>query len=454
MDSNAKYRVTEQITSTDKDEGYAFKSVEHKTGADQNERYTYTVGDGGNPQGGPADGETTANFGTFNDLNYYSVFNATDNYEQAAHYVNTYGLDALEIVKHLELEDKTDHLYDKDNSIEFEFTVTFTLPGWYDGTLGDLHIWTGSKGNVSEAPPADNTDWTEGKWDGVKPINPIPVEGVDRKYTVTFTLTAEQAYIIYGLPIGTKYTVNETRNSEYPIENDTGAQDESYTQSGTIVNSDPDVTTDNVVKNIVTFTNVKPAPVYGELTVEKEAKNGKEGDEFTFTVTLVVPSNDILNYTYRPNEVTIVRVFGADDKEVRMQRGVFDDFEEYEDGSGLRSCSGKITIKGGQKFTIEGIPLGSGYTVKEESDPNYKLEGVGKSEDGATFSDVEAPDGVVSGTIEKAGENLYYKYTNTRYFVLPDVGGYSPWIRLLGALLLLVSSCVLAGSAIKKNKKR
>ncbi len=133
----------------------------------------------------------------------------------------------------------------------------------------------------------------------------------------------------------------------------------------------------------VTITNKKDKDANpGSLTVskkvyeEKEDPDGEEtqssGNEFTFVVEFTDPGNGLITY----------HITDAEGKRGDLQ--VIEDTSHFE-----------VTIKDGEAFTVEGLPLGTGYTVTEAeaSRKNYAVYINGKL----------IEDGKVTGTIKGAG---------------------------------------------------
>ena len=130
-----------------------------------------------------------------------------------------------------------------------------------------------------------------------------------------------------GLPIGSKYTVTEISDKDFKVE----------PKEGTI--------TAKINKNQLTAAVFKNTRKTGSLKISKEVDTrvpAEKNAEYKFTVTLK-NGDQYLNKTYG-------------------------DYAFDENGQA------EVTVKGGESVTIEGIPVGTTYEVKESEDSKFTVE--------------------------------------------------------------------------------
>ena len=144
----------------------------------------------------------------------------------------------------------------------------------------------------------------------------------------TFTLCGGESITISGLPVGTRYTVTETKDEDFVT---SVGREETNTASGEIK-----------VDETVTFTNTE----LGNLTVSKTvAGSGADrNQDFTFTVTL--------------DDKTIDGAYG----DMTFENGV-----------------ATFTLRDGQSKTAEGLPDGTEYTVTESGNGGYEVTSKGET---------------------------------------------------------------------------
>ncbi len=379
----------------------------------------------------------------------YSVFGNTGTFEEQVHYVNTYDLDALEISKELVPNDDAPPVFDEEKNVSFHYTVKFTLPAWMSdetasNALGGLPYWKGNTSEVNHAAPRPDDG------DEIAKLEVLPLEP-ESEYVYSFTLKADETIVIYGLPIGTKYTVTEEKNPDYP------AKDETYTitsEEGGIQKSPAfDGTgepTANRVVNEAVFTNVKPKQ--GSLAVEKQIENDHPDTTaaFTFTVTLTAPQGGTLH----PETLTATRTTG--------DGGSVAETLIWEPGSGpAESCTATFTLKHGEKVVISNIPYGTEYTVSETKADGYNLQRVEDgNKDSADEGKIVSHDKdtrSVTGTVlkdETAEADVSLLFVNSRAAFLPMTGGFGVWGCLgLGVLSLSLTAAVIVFRRRKRGMR-
>ncbi len=446
IDMNTIYRVTESITADDQNANYRFKSVTHNVSQDGS--YTYTVGPDGLPQSDPQDG-STAQFGE----NVYSVFGSTGVYEQQAHYLNAYDLDALEVSKTLESGPGAD-ITDKDRNIDFEYTADFTLPEDWSAnaepgyTLGALPYWRGPTADVNKGSSAGGAPAPTDE-EAIAALNTLTPDETTGQYT--FTLKASESIVIYGLPVGTGYTVTETKNEKYPASETSGTVENHYAVQGTIQKTPVSAAAPgNVVATQVTFTNVKQR--LGSLAVEKRIENDNPdvNAEFTFEVKLTAPAGEEPD----PADLIVTRYTAGSESGESLAT----QWTEGAEPDGSKTLTASFTLKHLEKIIIKNIPFGAQYSVSETGAYGYNLQRVEDGNDNNSTLSHDQETKSVTGTITDAGAgvpataDVYLIFVNAQATSLPFTGGLGAEFYILcGALALLTVTAVLAYKKRKKN---
>ncbi|MGN1450583.1 MAG: hypothetical protein ACI4XQ_00650, partial [Eubacteriales bacterium] len=140
----------------------------------------------------------------------------------------------------------------------------------------------------------------------------------------------------------------------------------------------------------------------GSLTLEKTVQGGDYEKDFTFEIT--VSGGDFEGQL--PSSYPAVKT-GANGAETETV------VSPHENGIIT------VLLRHGEKITINGIPAGAEWSVKEYSE-GYKIK-TEVTEGGGAKTDNES-DGLTGGSI-KAAVNTRVVYTNTAVYVLPETGG-------------------------------
>ena len=178
-----------------------------------------------------------------------------------------------------------------------------------------------------------------------------------------FEITADETVTIAELPLG----------AEIKIDEDVDGKVYTYTK---------DISPDSVVistgESTSTVTNtVKAGSLTISKTVEGPVSTGHENDTFEFTVEAKVGETK-LNGTYTTSSGTVTTV-------------------KFTDGK-----SDEITLEDGESITIQGLPVGTEFTVVETKDDNYTT----------TISDDSGDDNDGEGTIAE-NSDVTVAFTNT-----------------------------------------
>ena len=179
-----------------------------------------------------------------------------------------------------------------------------------------------------------------------------------------FEITADETVTIAELPAGVQIKIDE----------DVDGKVYTYTK---------DISPDSVVISTGGSTSTVTNTVKtGSLTISKEVKGPvsteHEKDTFKFTVEAKVGETK-LNGTYNTDNETVTTV-------------------KFTDGE-----SDEITLKGGESITIQGLPVGTEFTVVETKDDNYTT----------TISDDSGDDNDGKGTITEGNSDVTVAFTNT-----------------------------------------
>lgn len=423
--SGTYYRLTEKISDTDKSVGYSFKSVTHKRQADEGEKI-YSAND---PQF---------------QKNIYPVTGDTGYAEEAGHFVNEIHSDALEIAKILKTESGSP-LTERDKNTDFAYTVQFT--GLSDSLEG-LPYWKGKTENVNtEAPPPTEKEKIKALAQEHLEKGEMEVISPTQKNTYTFTLKGDESLILYDLPIGVKYTVTETKNSDFPVEND--GEENAYIKSGEIHNSrDFQNPTDNIVTNEVFFTNVKPNPEAGSIVIEKQVYGkGEVNQQFDFTINLTIPSDEEMNDIFSFERLKIIKT-SADGSQEEIQ------LSWKEISAETREYQAAFTLKQGEKISIDEIPYNSKYTIAESNGNDYFLQRVyeNSNPESPIEQNIESGSNSVNGNITKDNAHVSLVFENFFMAPLPSAGGIG--INAFYALGFSLIALASLYGLLQMNKKK
>ncbi len=184
------------------------------------------------------------------------------------------------------------------------------------------------------------------KYEGSKSGEMQFVKNDDGTYSSEFTLKNEQKITIKDLPEGIKYKVEEKEaNTDDYITTvvDDNAEGEIKSESGEVE---------------VRFVNAKYDSRKLAIGKRVEGSLGEVGREFIFNITLIPSDNIELDSSYHYVGSHIVEnVEDPEDGKIEFTKHT-DDGVYY---------TGSVKLKHGQIITIEGIPEGTQYLVKEEN---------------------------------------------------------------------------------------
>lgn len=431
---DATYRFTEKLTKTQREQAYVLQGIKQVT---QSGTEPFVPPD---PDGG-----------------VYSVSGTTDYFTEQNHYTNTIDPELFVLVK--KMNDMNGNSVSVAPDKDFTFTVTFEPTDNLPITKMDstLHYWKGNKDYESavewsdadgktyqmpkKAPKLDEYEsYLTDETYRLKTIEPDD----DTAYTYTVTLKANEAIVFYGLIAGTKFTVKETPNKNYPVSPGTGVAD-GYTKTGTIyrASEDPKAIDPAETPNRAEFTNLLKT---GILTVEKRIKNEDPDTEkeFGFTVTLTpTPGTEL-----KPEDLEATK-YKADGTAYTASEFTID-WEKEGD-----SQKAVVTLKHGEKLLIEGIPINATYTVEESQKDGYNLQHVADNTDDnpldAAGNYLLLTGEGVSGTITTEKAQAYLLFVNERAPFLPFVGGIGIGAIMLTGLLLIGLATALI---VKKRCRR
>ena len=152
--------------------------------------------------------------------------------------------------------------------------------------------------------------------------------GTDKEGTIqsgeTMPLHHDEEIIIRGLPYGTRYTVTEAKDNEFPYTSP------GLTATGQIAREDPEI--------ILPFINSKTPFASFAIRKTVTGSTGEKEKDFHFTVTIRDKNGKDLSGRYP--------------------------FTGSKTG-GVKSGE-TITLRDGQSVTIQGLPIGTSYTVVEQ----------------------------------------------------------------------------------------
>ncbi|WP_252898571.1 DUF7601 domain-containing protein [Secundilactobacillus odoratitofui] len=204
----------------------------------------------------------------------------------------------------------------------------------------------------------------------------------DSKNEATITLKGDQYALIYGLPLGTAYTITEENPNVKNMTTSWQTKTSSKTDSR---EADPITLESNNAMEKVTFTNELPN---GELTLGKRVVSGVAGDQaklFEFVIQAKDETvEDVKDQKYA--------VSNYEDKQIRF------------DGDGRAV----VNLEHKQTITISGLPAGAKFTIKETPQDEFKI--THQVNDGP--SHVQDTTGLDTEIVKDDTQKLIY--TNTR----------------------------------------
>ena len=171
----------------------------------------------------------------------------------------------------------------------------------------------------------------------------------------------------------------------------------------------------------------------GNLEIKKQVEgNDKYAGTFEFELEIKFNGNALTDGPYK------YVIKDSDGKEIK---------------SGEQNFKGKTTIslKKDQTYTIEGLPVGATYTLKEITTNGYKVQYQINDKDIQT-GDTAKCNSSNSCRIEK-GSNNTIVFINTAGYILPATGDSGMLILIIIASLLLIAPIIDIGYMFYKNRK-
>lgn len=300
-------------------------------------------------------------------------------------------------------------------TFNFRITLDLSTADVYEGAAP----WMNDEYLMSFVTGTEELTWTE-------------EEG---KYTAGFTVNADKTFVISGIAQGATYTVQEVLTEEDRAWFTTTSQigQEEATASDTVESTVAE-------KNAVTFTNTVVTGIAlgtGRLNVGKELDNAKEAQAhktFTFRITLDLSRADIYQ----------------DPAPWMFDEYLLDRIESNQPltwtNTGEKTYAATFTLKAGEAIAIEGLALGTGYTIEEvfsaEDWNNYRVTTL-VSTNRAEASENDTA--LVNGKIADENDVIFVNKCVEKIPVTED--------RNLTAPLLCLLS-VLMAAALLLNKRR
>ena len=218
----------------------------------------------------------------------------------------------------------------------FNFKITLDL------TTADVYadpvFWINDEYLMSLITGSEELTWTE----------------QDGKYTAEFTVDADETVTIGGIACGTSYTVEEIQTEEdregFTVTTQIGEEEavEGTAVEGAVAE-----------KNALIFTNsvVTTELNLGKLAVSKKLINAtaaNKDEAFNFSIVIDFSKADVYTNAvpWMNNDYLLQQVKSS--KELTWTK------------SGTNTYTATFTLKADEAITIEGIAMGSGYTVQEE----------------------------------------------------------------------------------------
>ena len=171
----------------------------------------------------------------------------------------------------------------------------------------------------------------------------------------------------------------------------------------------------------------------GSLEIKKQVEgNDKYAGTFEFELEIKFNGNALTDGPYK------YVIKDSDGKEIK---------------SGEQNFKGKTTIslKKDQTYTIEGLPVGATYTLKEITTNGYKVQYQINDKDIQT-GDTAKCNSSNSCRIEK-GSNNTIVFINTAGYILPATGKSGMLILIIIASLLIIGPIIDIGYMLYKNRK-
>lgn len=258
----------------------------------------------------------------------------------------------------------------------------------------------------------------------------------DKELTATFTLNADETVAIDSIPLGTAYTVRELLTEE---------DREWFTTTSQIGEEEPqasDAVESTVAeKNTVTFTNTVVTGMAlgtGRLNVGKELENVNEAQAnkvFTFRITLDLSLADIYQdpAPWMFDGYLLEQIQG--NQELTWTQ------------TGEKTYCATFQLKAGEAIAIDGLALGTGYTVEEvfsAADRNNYRVTTSQSTNGQEAAKTESS--LVKGQIADENDVIFLNRYVEKIPVTEDLSVTTP--------LLLCLLSVLTAAALLLNKRR
>lgn len=453
--NGGKYRFTEELTAGDLGEGYTLKQVEQITGKSTDTPEAVTGG-----VEVQVDEESESKTTTYYPKYFtepegvYSVDGSVTTFEDRVHYTNTVSKERLIINKKMD---------GSSSEQAFDFTVQLKHPaGKVEGAEAvpyteELHYWKGLTKDITSTDPlkVEGEEIVSGGAPALDDTVNIAQLPTLKPTDYSFKLKADESIVIYGLDFGTEYTVTETKNEQYPIEGgDTG-----YTRTGKIVDRGtnelkPEPQPESPPPNEETFVNVNKAT--GSLEVEKQIENDEPDTdvEFTFEVELKAGEG-----TEKLDSKALTVKWMQKDGDNWTEKSPQPENIEWKP-SADGTLTGTFKLHDDEKIVIDGIPLGTTYTVTETDTKGYNLQRVEDGTKDAADKNMNLEGQSVTGTITAAAPpatsaTVYLRYVNARPVNLPFAGGMG-WIpKFILAIGLLTAAAILTvRRRIKQQQRR
>lgn len=258
----------------------------------------------------------------------------------------------------------------------------------------------------------------------------------DGKYIADFTVDADETFSISGIAQGTTYTVRELLTEE---------DREWFTTTSQIGEEEPqasDAVESTVAeKNAVTFTNTVVTGMAlgtGRLNVGKELENANEAQAdkaFTFRITLDLSLADIYQdpAPWMFDGYLLEQIQG--NQELTWTQ------------TGEKTYCATFQLKAGEAIAIDGLALGTGYTVEEvfsAADRNNYRVTTSQSANGQEAAKTESS--LVKGQIADENDVIFLNRYVEKIPVTEDLSVTTP--------LLLCLLSVLTAAALLLNKRR
>ena len=286
----------------------------------------------------------------------------------------------------------------------FNFQITLDL------STADVHeekiFWIDNEYLLSLVTCSEELTWTE----------------EDGKYIANFTVDAGQTVTFENIAQGATYTVQEVLTEE----------DRQWFTTTCQIGEEEAVVSDTATstvaeQNAVLFTNsvvTGPELCVGKLEVSKKLVNASEAkahERFTFRITLDLSAADV----YQDPAPWMYDEYLLD--------GIESSQELTWTKSGKKLHTATFTLKAGENIVIEGLPLGTGYTLEEVlSDSDRKLYKVTAQVDGAS----ETQTSLVSSAVAQENAVIFTNEYVEEIPVTDDLTLTSPMVLCLLAVMM------------------